>query len=128
MFHIMLLIIHNRVKIEGYPFKVNKSISKNMSQLLSFFSFKNFYCFSITVVLIFTQCSHLPYPPHPLVSPYPVVHYHQSFLHVPSLNPFPSFPHYLLLPPLWSLSVCSLFPCLWFYFAHLFVLLIRFHL
>ena len=33
-----------------------------------------------------------------------------------------------LLPPLWSLSVCSLFPSLWFYFAHLFVLFIKFHL
>ena len=29
-----------------------------------------------------------------------------------------------LLSPLWSLSVYSLFPSLWFYFAHLFVLLI----
>ena len=30
--------------------------------------------------------------------------------------------------PLWLLSICSLFPCLWLYFAHLFVLMIRFHL
>ena len=33
-----------------------------------------------------------------------------------------------LLPPLWSLSVCSLFQGPWFYFACLFLLLIRFHL
>ena len=34
-----------------------------------------------------------------------------------------------LCPPLWLLSVCSLFQCLWLYlFACLFVLLIRFHL
>ena len=33
-----------------------------------------------------------------------------------------------LSPPLCSLPVCSLFPCLWFYFGSLFVLLIRFHL
>ena len=38
----------------------------------------------------------------------------------------PSFPQYPPTPCL--LSFCSLFPCLWFYFAHLFVLLIRFHL
>ena len=31
-------------------------------------------------------------------------------------------------PPVWSLSVSSLFPCLWFYFACLFVLFISFHL
>ena len=28
--------------------------------------------------------------------------------------------------PLWLLAVCSLFPCLWLYFVHLFVLFIRF--
>ena len=33
-----------------------------------------------------------------------------------------------LPPPLWSLSVCYLFPCLWFYFAHLFVSLSSLHL
>ena len=38
---------------------------------------------------------------------------------------------YLPMPPSWPksiFSVCSLFSCLWFYFAHLFVLLIRSHL
>ena len=42
-------------------------------------------------------------------------------------SPFSFFPHY---PPphLWSLSVCSSFHCLWFYFARLFVLFIGFHL
>ena len=39
---------------------------------------------------------------------------------LPSIMPLP--------PPLWSLSVCSLFPCLWLCFACWFVLLIRFHL
>ena len=37
-------------------------------------------------------------------------------------------PVILLHPPPWLLSVCSLFPCLWFYFACLFVLFTRFHL
>ena len=44
-------------------------------------------------------------------------------LPLPLLSPIISF-----LPPLWSLAVCSSFQCLWFYFACLFVLLIRFHL
>ena len=38
----------------------------------------------------------------------------------PSFRPYPS------LPSPWLLSVCSLFPCFWFYFVHLFVLFIRF--
>ena len=45
-----------------------------------------------------------------------------------SLMTFPYFPHYLLPPPLWLLSDYSLFQCIWFYFARLFVLLIRFQL
>ena len=42
---------------------------------------------------------------------------------LPLLSPIISLPHTFLL-----LSDCSLFPSLWFYFAHLFDLLIRFHL
>ena len=40
-------------------------------------------------------------------------------------NPFPFFPPLSPPPPLWSLSVCSLFPCLWSCFLRLFVLLMR---
>ena len=75
----------------------------------------------------FPHCSPLSCPPPaPRVNPYPVVHAHVSSIHVPSLDPSLSFlpsPH---PPPLWSLSVCFLFPCLWFCFAHLFVLFTRF--
>ena len=42
------------------------------------------------------------------------------------IRPFPFFAVNPLPPPLWSLSVCSLFSCLRFYVAHLFVLFIRF--
>ena len=96
-------------------------------------SFLIFYCCSITVVPIFS----------PFLSPAlptPIFHIQSSLLPLMSLS---MGPLYMLLdltllllspvipplaPPLWSLSVCSLFVCLWFYFAHLFVLLIRFHL
>ena len=50
------------------------------------------------------------------------------YIHVPWLDPSPPLPIIHLSSPLWSLTVCSLFPCLCFYFACLFVLLIRFHL
>ena len=41
-------------------------------------------------------------------------------------HPSPSFSCYPLPP--WLMSVCSLFQCLWLYFACLFVLLIKFYL
>ena len=38
-------------------------------------------------------------------------------IHICSLtNPFPFFPPFPLLPPLWQLSVYSMFPCPWFCF------------
>ena len=97
--------------------------------VLSFFNFlKKFYC-SITVVPIFP----------PFLSPAILTPSHTKSS-PPSCCPCPwvlftcSLTWTFLFSPLspssllWSLSVCSLFPRLWFYFAHLFVLLIRFHL
>ena len=94
---------------------------------LFLFLFFNFYCCSITVVPIFPLCSILSRPP-PSVSPHPAVHVHGSFIHIPWLDPSPLFPHYP--PPTSSLVPVSLFlfPHLWFYFAHVFVLFIRVHL
>ena len=40
-------------------------------------------------------------------------------------SPSSIFPHYPPPPPLWSLSVWSLFPSLWFYFAHFSVIFIN---
>ena len=91
--------------------------------------FKFFYCCSITVVPISPHYPTLPYPPPPpTFNPLPSLSLSMGPLYMfldltlPLLSPVISLP-----PPLWSLSVCSLFPCLWFYFS-LFVLLIRFHL
>ena len=83
-----------------------------------------FYC-SVTVVppfsLLFSPAS-----PPPIVNPHPIVHAQESSTHVldlllPLLSPY-------VLPSSPLVTVSSVFPCLWFYFARLFVLLIRFHL
>ena len=89
-----------------------------------YFFFKN-YC-SITVVPIFlpllssallTPTSHIQSSSLPLsLSMGPLYMFHD--------DPSSTF----LIISLWLLSVCSLFPCFWFYFARLFVLLIRFQL
>ena len=92
--------------------------------------------FSYFLLLFHYSCPHfspitLPRPTHPwppTFNPFPIIFDHGSFIHVPWLDPSPLFPIIPLLSPLWLLLVCSLFPCLWFYFSCLFVLLIRFHL
>ena len=73
---------------------------------------KNFYCL-ITVVPIFPHYSPLPYPtPPPTFNPphcpCPWVLYTCSLMTLSLLSPITPLPH-----SLWSLSVCSLFPCLW---------------
>ena len=91
-----------------------------------------FYCCSSTVVSIFTP-PHYPHPIHlhpihlPPFKPTTFGFVHVSFIHSPWW-PFPYYPLFPSLPPLWLLSVCPLFQCLWLYFASLFVVLIRFHL
>ena len=71
-------------------------------------------------------------PPHPLPPPTlhpsplwlcPWVLYTCSLMNLSLLSPVNPLPS-----PLRLLSLCSLFQCLWLYFACLFVLLIRFHL
>ena len=59
------------------------------------------------------------------IVPHTIVHVHGSFVYVLWLIPSPlsNSPH--LPPPLLRLSVCSMFPRLWFYFAHQFILFIR---
>ena len=90
-----------------------------------------FYCCLITVVPIF-----------PITPPCPIhrtSHLQSSTLPAPgylcpwvlytcSWTTLPLFSPVIPLPSPWLLSVCSLFQCLWLYFACLFVLLIKFHL
>ena len=82
---------------------------KEILYLISFFFI--FYCYSSTVVSIFL----------PPLCPWAL--YTWSLMTLSLLSPLITFP-----PPLWLLSVCSVFQCLWLYFACLSVLLIRFHL
>ena len=91
------------------------------------------YFFLIFIVQLelfpfFPHCSLLPCPPpshtqSPSLSLSMGPLYMFLDLTLPLVSPIISLPH-----PLWLLSDCSLFPCLWFCFAHLFLLLIRFHL
>ena len=82
--------------------------------------------------IIVVQAQVSPLSPHPIHSHLlpsillPCGFVHGSFIQVPGW-PFPFFPP-LSSSPLWLLSVCSLFQCLWLYLACLYVLLIRFHL
>ena len=93
-----------------------------------FFFFLNFLLFSYSCPAFFPMFfSAISPPPHsksPLPLSVPMSPLFEFLgLSLPLLSPV--IPR---LPPLWSLSVCSLFPSLWFYFANLFVLLIWFHL
>ena len=130
VFTTVYLLLPNLV--HGHGFK------NSIHTFFLYFFWTNIYSgnlFIFIFLLLNYSCAHfppitLPNPTHPhlphSMSPQ-VVFVHGSFIHVPWW-PFPFFPHYSLPPPLWLLSVCSLCQCLWFYFASLFVLFIRFHL
>ena len=93
--------------------------------LLNQFKSLNSYLFFLSLLLLSYIAHPFPIPSTPTSQSLPpIVHTHESSICVSLLAPLPSFPHYL--PPLFPLvTVCSLFPSLWFYFAHLFVFLIR---
>ena len=101
---------------------------RTLDQSLRVLLFLNF-----CVLLFKDRCLHFPPttplspqpPPPPTSIPLLLGCVHVSFIVVPE-NPslLPPAPHYTLPPHLWSLSVCSLFYCLWLYFVCLFVLLI----
>ena len=93
-----------------------------------------FFFFSFLFLLLFYYSCPNSHPPNfGLLCPAHTCSHSQSppcclcpwVLYTISLTrPFPFFPPLPPPPPFWSLSVCSLFPCLWFCFACLFVLLI----
>ena len=101
---------------QGFPFY---HILTMCYLLSSFFS-----CYSIRVVPIFPPLPSSTQPtPAPTVNPHTIVC--PWVIHSCSLTaPFPVFPPFS--PPLWLLSICSMFPCFRFYFAYKFILFIRF--
>ena len=90
--------------------------------------------FNFIIFLLLFKYSFVPFP-RPLPTT-PVLSTSLTCFHPPcycpcvlyncSCKPFTLFPCNSLPFPLWSLSACSLFQCLWLYFACLFILLIRF--
>ena len=100
----------------------------SVSKVEELLKFSFFYCCSIIVFPPFLHCSsllctHYFHSQSPRL-PMPMSPLFMFFgFRFPLLNPIIPLP-----PPLWSLLVWSLFSSLWFYFAHLFVLFICFHL
>ena len=91
-------------------------------------SLPNFFFFVFVQVQLSPLSPHQyprPQPsPPPTLDPTPLwlcpcVLYTCSLMTLPLFPPLSPSPH-----PLWSLSVCSLFKCLWFYFAHLLVFVV----
>ena len=97
--------------------------------------FFNFNFFKDFLLLFYYSCLNFPPLPSPTLhtpcshSQFPHCCPCPWVIHTCSLaSPFPFSPPLSTTPPLWSLSVCSMFPCLWFYFVHQFILFIRFPL
>ena len=86
---------------------------------LFIFILNHFYCYSIRVVPFFSPLPSSAWPTPSFHSPFPhccpcprVIHRCSCLVTLPSFHDYPP------PPPLWSLSACSMFPCLWFYFVH----------
>ena len=100
--------------------------------LLIFIFYWVFFPFFNFIVVQVQLSAFSPIPSLPLLPPPPSILTPLALSMGPSYmfldNLSPSFLCYPPPPPLWFPSVCSVFQCLWFYFACLFVLLIKFHL
>ena len=90
--------------------------------------------FIVALVQLSPFSPHHAPPLHPNPTSHPESYLPLAFLLCPLYmfldNSSPSFPVPLLSspPPLWLLSLCYLFQCLWLYFTSLFVLMMRLHL
>ena len=97
--------------------------------LFSFFFYINLFHCSLLYFFIVVQFQLSPFPP--IALPCPIQHLLPKTLSSPlslSVGPLYLFPSFLLLSPSpLVMSVCSLFPCLWFFCAHLFCWLRYYH-
>ena len=85
-----------------------------------------FYCcLNIVVSISLPLLSSVPLTPNSHPQSFPPLALSLAPLYMFFDDTFHSFPVISLPPPLWLLSVCSLFQCLWLYFACLFILLIK---
>ena len=107
-FHVTLLFLP---KVREQPPKQIPFHYTRDYQCGIFIYFLIFYCYKITVVPVLPS------------SAQPTPGFHSQSLHCcpcpwvictcSLTSPFPFFPPYTPLPPLWSLPVCSVFPCFW---------------
>ena len=103
-----------------------KSLEEDLSLRGELQPAQHLFFFFIVVPVQLSLFSHhyfpLPHlPPSPALTPSPLwlcpwVLYTCSLMILPLVSPIIALP-----PPLWLLSVCSSFQCLWLYFACLFV-------
>ena len=108
------------------PILMTDILSQDISYFQQFYIYLFFIDWLFIVVQVYLSpfsCHHFP-PPHPPPPPTlnstslwlcPWVLYTCSLMTLPPLSPIIPFPS-----PLWLLSICSLFQCLWMYFACLF--------
>ena len=101
-------------------------ISLPFYEFIYLFIYLFIYCSNIVVSIILPPLS--PAITTPTSQYYPPLALSMGPLYMFLDKHSPSFPCYSPPQPLWLLSVCSVFQYLWFDFACLFVLLIRFHL
>ena len=126
---LMFSIILHQVQVYSIVVRQSCALQSVPPKDLFFFFFIVFIVVQFQYSCLFPHCSSLPCSPALRQSiPTTIIHAHESYICVPWLASSPSSPVIPLTTFLWSLSVCSSFPSLWLYFAHLFVLLIRFHL
>ena len=115
-------IIFLEQKISSFTSVLNLCISQCVSlNLFNIYFFKSFLNFYATTVIPISPLPSSAHPTPPLPQSIPTLLSMSVVIHTCSLSrPSP------FLPSLWLLSVCSLFPSLWFYFVPQFILFIRF--
>ena len=117
---------------KGFYFSLAGWLFYSWSCIQTFSSFLFFFlCFNCCPSTVVSISLHHSYPTPAILTSHPWSYSPLALSMCPLYmfldDPSPCSPNYPLPPPLWLLSVCSLFQCFWFYFACLLFLLIRFY-